>query len=174
MKKGAPVILAIVFLAQSIQFPQELSCETYALNPQSKVNLTEYNSLFRHKCEAVCLALFIYKMDALNGSSKRDIMDEYGTFLADFAVRFDLENMDMGRKGWTRYYPFSIEGKDFIARVFLTRERAHRVEVPVLFESSLKKLPITIQILPNISSILESCKIRPHRYNSDLPSRHSV
>lgn len=97
-------------------------------------------------------------------------MAECGEFLSRFPeVRFDLDRIDMGKKGWTRYYPFSISGKDFIMRIFLTREYLFQPKAEVLYEDTTGDKELTFQILPGLNKILEGCRIKPHNPNPSSP-----
>jgi hypothetical protein len=106
----------------------------------------------------------MYNLDALQGQSKEVIQTKYGAFIRAFpGIKFDLNEMDIGKKGCTRYYPFWIYGKGFIFRIFLTSEATMRSrEIPVdkvLYEGTMRNGEITFQILPDIKEILKDCKI---------------
>ena len=77
-------------------------------------------------------------------------------------VRFDFAHIDLMRKGWTRYYPFSVGEKRFIARIFLTKEALFQPKVRVVSELVIEDFGITLQVLPGISEILSDCKIKPN------------
>ena len=78
-------------------------------------------------------------------------------------VRFDFEHIDLMKKGWTRYYPFSVGEKRFVARIFLTKEAAFQQGLPVMSEIVIEDSGVTLQILPSIDEILKDCKIKPNR-----------
>ena len=155
--------MAIFFLVQVISSPHESFAETCALNPPTKVSLNNPDICFKQVYEVFYLVLSIYKSDAVEKRPKETLLRELGT-LFDSEVRFDIEHIDIGKKGWTRYYPFCIDGKSFIARIFLTGERAYQPEVAVLFEAIVEDPSVTIQILPGINAILKDCNIRPYNF----------
>jgi len=103
----------------------------------------------------------IYELDAVKRYAKDAIMREYPGLFFNAEVRFDLANIDLGKKGWTRYYPFSVGDKNFIMRIFLTAERSYQVPVATLFEGSIQKPAVTFQVLPCVNEILADCKIKP-------------
>jgi hypothetical protein len=162
--------LILFFLVQGISIPG-LSAETLSLNPPTRVSLNESQLCIKNICDIYYLGLFIYKMDAKNRQSKDDIIDKYSGFISNFSsVKFDLEHMDIGKKGWTRYYPFSINGMNFIARVFLAREHQFQPKVKVLFEAATSDSELIFQVLPGVNDILADCSIKPY----NLYPRHET
>jgi hypothetical protein len=119
-KTRSLVILALFFLAQyvapSVSFP-----DSNFLLPQIRTGAESPDPFFKQIYESICIGLSIYKLDAFERYTKDKLVTDF-QFGTGKSVRFDMENMDIGRKGWTRYYPFSIGGKDFIMRIFLTEE----------------------------------------------------
>jgi hypothetical protein len=114
------------------------------------------------------MALFLYERDAIKRCPKEVVVKEAGKTFADIPwIRFDLEHIDIVEKGWTRYYPFSIDGKQFIIRIFLTEEKYLQPKVETLLNGSIEKPPVTFEILPALSSVLKSCRIKP--YNPTPP-----
>jgi len=165
--KKLSVITAIFSLAQAIASPVGVFPEISQLNPPVKTNLNDPNIIFKCKAAILCEGLSLYKLDAIERCAKEEIIEQLGRPQDGLApVRFDLDHMDIGRKGWTRYYPFSSGGKDFIIRIFLTAERAYQPKVEVLFEGSIGNPPVTFQILPGLNSILKDCRIKPHNFYS--------
>lgn len=167
-KKIVPIILVIFFLAQGLPLHSS-NAEIYPLNPPSKVNENYPDLPFMQLVEAWQQALFIYKLDACIGLSKEVIIRDYSGRLRYSEAQFDWDNMGLRRKGWTRIYPFSISGKEYLARVFLREERRYQPPVePVLFEATVtvSNADITVQILPNLATILKDCRIKPNRLYS--------
>jgi len=162
-KKKWSVILAIFFLVQSIASSSVLSFEGSPLNPPTNVDVNYSEGAFRQIYAAVCLGVSLYELDAIRGLSKAEIERRHPGLSINSSVQFDLANMDLGRKGWTRYYPLSIGGKAFIMRIFLTSERAYQPAAPILYEGSLAHPAVTFQMLPSINEIISVHKIRPHR-----------
>jgi len=166
-RRGSAIMLCILFLVQSLAYPQELLHRTLPLNPQTKVSPNNVKLAFLQKYDVLCMALLIYKLDAVERSPKEvvkeSIMREYDrAFFNLTGVKFDLEHIDLGKKGWTRYYPFSVHGEWYIMRIFKTEERVYQPEVSVLLEGDIEDPKVTFQILPGINRILEQCKIKPH------------
>jgi len=156
------VVLTIFFLTQHIAL-QQLAAEPYSPLPKVKVSLTETNLSFRYLNDTILLALTLYKLDAVERYTKESIIKEYGARFAGLSkVRFDLENMDIGRKGWTRYYPFYIKGEQFIMRIFLTEESSFQPKVQVLYEGAIDNPRVTFQVLPPLQEILKACHMKPH------------
>ncbi len=172
-KKKVPILLGIFFLVQ-VTSSYSLSTETYPLNPQTKVSQHEANVPFQQVHDTVYLALAIYKADAINGESREEIARRFGAALFGRTVQFDFNLMDLGKKGWTRYYPIYIADKPFIVRVFLTDEYAYQPKVPVLFEAAMTNPAVTIQVLPGVNSILKDCRIKPYRIYSDSETGRSI
>ncbi len=164
-KKRLSIILAIFFLVQIFTTPIELYAETCPLNPQTKVNPNEIDMCFKDVYDTIHLALFIYKLDAIKHSPKNDIIRNYADEFADLSrVRFDLEHIDIQRKGWTRYYPFSVRGRNFIIRIFLTSERQYQAKADTIFEGEIDNPAITFQVLDGVNALLKDCKIKPHTF----------
>lgn len=158
MKKSSALLLAVLlFQVNPVQSVCGLSADSCGLNPPTILE-TPY---FRQVCSTIFIALNIYKLDAIEGNSKEAIIREHGRALFDPDVRFDLNNIDKGRKGWTRYYPVAVGAQQFIVRIFLTGEKTFQPKMPVLFEMTIRDPAVTCQVLPGINSILESRRIRP-------------
>jgi hypothetical protein len=168
--KTSLAIIAI-FLAQAVSDYQAIPQEPISALPQTRVNINDPDLYFAGKYGIVHQALFIYKLDAIRKLQKEDILDSYRE-----AVKgpekpvFDVKNMDIGRKGWTRYYPFSINGKNLTVRIFLTKERYYQPELPVLYEGSVNDPEVTFQVVPDIKDILKDCHIKPYQ-TSQLANR---
>lgn len=157
-RKKLAIILITLLLVQSIPAAKVFCEETAPLNPSARAP----SICFRQIYSIMCVALSIYKADAVNRFSKEDLARRYGGLPAGESARFDLARIDMGKRGWTRYYPFRIGGRDFIARVFLTEERFYQPPAPILFQAEIDNPAVTIQILPGVNELLSECRIRPH------------
>lgn len=166
-RKRVTALVAVFFLIQTIPSASGVEIPAAALNPPLKVAAAS-ETCFPKICEIVCNALFIYKLDALERRSKADIIEHYGVaFSRLIDVRFDLDRIDTGRKGWTRHYPFSVDGNDFIIRIFLTEERTYQPEIEPLFEGTIASPAVTFQIIPGISTLLNDKPVAPHTISSD-------
>lgn len=162
-KKKWSIILAIFFLVQDLIPPPLLAIENNLLNPPTKANIGSSDTQFKKLYDAVCLGLFFYDLDAVKRYTKDAIAREYSDLLFNSEVKFDFANIDIGKKGWTRYYPFSIDNKSFIMRIFLTSEAHYQPSAPILYEGVIKNPAVTFQVLPSLNEILAGCKIRPIR-----------
>lgn len=170
-RKRVPIILAVFFLVQVIASSQVSPQETCILNPPTKVSLNNSDIPFEYLVETMSLALWFYKLDAIERYPKDALIRKYGGTIVNPKVRFYLERG--GKKGWTRYYPFSIGRRHFIARIFLTEERPYQPEVPILFESVMQNPAVTVQILPSLNEILKECKISPRDLYLSSPAATS-
>jgi len=154
--------LVIFFLLFDVVIPSLSSAINYPLT-QIKVDPDTVDRSFKKIYDSVCFALSVYVSDVIGRSSKEDLIKNFSRIALHPGIRFDLENMDIIKKGWTRYYPFSIEGKEFIMRIFLTSERSYQPPAPVLYEGSIATPAVTFQVLPSLNTILSDCKIKPRQ-----------
>jgi len=162
-KKRLSIVLAIFFLVQAASLPRNLGAEIYSLSIPSRIA----DPHFRNMNIAADVALSIYIKHELGKISKENIAREFFGGVINEYVKFNLSDLRLGKGGCTRYYPVSILGENFIARVFLSDEEAFQPKVKVLFEIKICNPPVTCQILPDISSILKDCRIAPHRVSDD-------
>jgi hypothetical protein len=169
IKKSTALIAAAFFVVQVALFAGAASAEIYSPNPLTRINTDGNNVIFKETCSFLCAVLSLYKSDVLDKLAKEDLIRVYAPILEDLKARFDFDNIDIGKKGWTRYYPFSIGTKKFVARIFLTKEAYFQPKVQVLSETVMENLGVTLQVLPDINEILDNCKIRPNKiYGSSL------
>jgi len=75
-------------------------------------------------------------------------------------IIFDLERMGFEKKGYTRYYPFSVRGRDFIIRFFRLREKNQLPVCEVLHEGTFPNSQVAFQIIPSINTLLEGKEIK--------------
>jgi hypothetical protein len=156
----------IVFIGQFILPAGVLSGPDLPIT-QIKVGAGPSDNFFKEIYESVCVGLSIYKMDVIEKYTKEKITTDFraghGRAGCGKSVRFDLKNIDIGKKGWTRYYPFSIGNKDFLMRIFLTSELHYQPNVKVLYEGSLRDPAVTFQVLPSLGELLSDCNIKPFK-----------
>lgn len=155
--------LAIFILVQDAAIPHSLFSAVNHPLTQIKVCENSVDRSFKKIYDSVCMGLAIYKLDVTGRSSKESLIDTLGKIVSPPGIRFDLKNADVLKKGWTRYYPFSIDGKNFIMRIFLTAERPYQPPVAVLYEGNIVNPAVTFQVLPSLNEILAECKIAPRR-----------
>ena len=169
IKKRTAIIAVIFFLVQVILLTGMAPAETLPPNPLTEINTGGANIPFKDTCNFLCMALSLYRSDAFNGLPKEELTRIYSPMLSDSGVRFDFAHMDLMKKGWTRYYPFSVGEKSFVARIFLTKEALFQPKLQVVSELAIENFGVTIQILPGIDEILNDCKVKPNKaYNSFL------
>ena len=138
---------------------------TFPLSPSQKVSPTETNQNvpFLQKFNVLAFALGLYHLDVKERLSKEGIRDRLpdasSALDKRLGVSFDIENMHFNRKGFTRYYPFSIEGRQFIIRIFDVGEKHYLPELDVYFEGVFEASGIGFQVIPGIDQILEDKKI---------------
>lgn len=166
--------LSVFFLVQHVTPSQVLSNTTFSLAQVTQINVSSDSpdNSFKKIYESIYTGLAIYKLDAIEKCPKERMAAALGAICRSSDIAFDLNNISLGKKGWTRYYPFSIGDKNFIMRIFLTGELRYQPKVPVLYEGTLTEPPVTFQILPSINDILAVCKIKPIRtYSFALADR---
>ena len=147
--------MAIFFLIQHIVL-QQLAAEPYPLSAPTKVSLEETNQCFRSLYDTIRLALIIYIQDVIKRCPKETIIKNYGPMFSNISnVRFDLQHIDIGKKGRTRYYPFYVNKEQFIIRIFLTEESTFHPKGPVLYEGAIENPRETFQILLPLQQILK-------------------
>jgi hypothetical protein len=134
----------------------------FSLAPPSIINLPDFNQLL----SAVQTGIAIYRLDAMGGCSREDLKAKCEAIaMANPIPSFYLARMDLGKKGWTRYYPFSIGGRDLIIRIFLTGEYGYQTKIPeehIILQASREDLGITYQVFSSVNAILKNCSIKPH------------
>ena len=166
--------LIVFFLVQHVTPSQVLSNTSFSLAqiPQVNIDSNSSDNSFKKIYESIYTGLAIYKLDAIERCPKERMAVAIGAICHSPDIAFDLNSISLGKKGWTRYYPFCIDDKNFIMRIFLTGELRYQPKVPVLYEGTLTEPPVTFQILPSINDILAVCKIKPIRtYSLALADR---
>jgi len=157
-------VLVVFFLIQYVVPSEILSGNNFPL-PQIRTGADSVDTLFKPIYESICVGLTIYKLDTIGHYTKEKIMTNSRAGAGNL-VRFDMDNIDVGKKGWTRYYPFSIGEKNFIMRIFLTQELQYQPKVKVLYEGTIEDPAVTFQILPSLNELLSDCSIKPIRIHS--------
>jgi hypothetical protein len=160
-RKWLAVVVSF-FLFSDVVIPSVSSAINFPLT-QIKVDPNTIDRSFKKIYDSVCFALSVYVRDVIGRSAKENLIRDFSDVALHPGIRFDLEKIDMIKKGWTRYYPFSIDGKEFIMRIFLTSERSYLPAAPILYEGSIATPAVTFQVLPSLNTILSDCKIKPHR-----------
>ncbi|MDP3791416.1 MAG: hypothetical protein Q8R38_05195 [Candidatus Omnitrophota bacterium] len=156
------IFLIVLFLMQFAILSEVLSDTNFPLT-QIKVDSVSSDKFFKKIYESACIGLSIYKLDVMEKYTKERLAAVFHAGGGNGLIKFDMNNVDMDKKGWTRYYPFSIYGKDFIMRIFLTEEKRYQHSAPILYEGNIQNPAVTFQVLPSLNEILSDCKIKPHR-----------
>lgn len=165
MNKGRLLLIIACFALVHTQVAATPDIRTLPLNPHTKVSPTETNQWknFLREFNLLAFALGIYYLDAKERLSKEDIKEKLTLDSAiwekEFGITFDLDNIDFKKKGFTRCYPFTVNGKDFIIRIFDARDRHYLRGFEILYEDMFEKPRIGFQILPGINTILNGKKV---------------
>lgn len=170
MKKISSAIIFLLCIAQVSWAGPAFTPENAPLTPPTRID----NVPFRQLCETICMALAVYRLDAVEGLRKGAIIAEHGRILSGTGVSFDLDRIDTKKKGWTRYYPVLVDGHTFIVRIFLTRESTYQAEARVLYEIRISDPEVTCQVLSSVNSIVESHKMTPVTPISRSPADTSL
>lgn len=169
MKKKITAVIAVtLFLVQVAPFAGIAPAENLSPNPLTEINTSGASIPFKDTCNFLCMALSLYRSDVIKGMPKEELVKVYSSMLPDSDIRFDFANIDLMKKGWTRYYPFSVGQKKFVARIFLTKEAYFQQKIQVISELAIEDSGVTIQILPGIDEILNDCRIKPNKVYQSL------
>ena len=165
-KKRLVPFLACLFLVHS-QVALAIDAGTYFLNPSKKVSPTNTSvkAMFARQFNIIAFALGMYYLDTSGNVPKEDIkkiFEEEIVFCEEnFNIVFDLDNIDFKKKGFTRYYPFTVNGQDFIIRLFDVREKSIQPACEVYYEGIMEDSGVCFQIIPGIKVLLADTKVEP-------------
>ena len=180
LSKNKLVPLAICLFLVHTQITASSDSGTFSINPAKRVSPTEISikEIFAKEFNILAFALGMYHSDAVERLSKNAIKEKFAGELdsceSEFDVSFDLENMDFGRRGFTRYYPFSVNGRDYIIRIFDIREKGYLSDFEILCEGEFEDSKLGFQILPGLNELLEQRKPEKLRiYNPAVCETHS-
>ena len=70
------------------------------------------------------------------------------------SVKECYENFN--KKGFTRYYPFTLRDKSFIIRIFDIDEKYYLPSFEIFYEGTFENSEIGFQIIPGVKEILKS------------------
>lgn len=176
MRKNGTVFAILFSLLLAAVPSPGYSEPLHSLSAPTRIDLNNPDILLDELWDVVRSALFIYSLDAVTRHPKEEVIRKVisASAIVSSKARFALDLIDVGKKGWTRYYPFSIGDTQFVVRIFLTAERAYQAEAKVLFEGSLENPPVTFQILPDLNSILRDCVIKPHVIHPSSEAARSI
>ncbi|MFH1593339.1 MAG: hypothetical protein ABID09_01415 [Candidatus Omnitrophota bacterium] len=131
-----------------------------------KINTLQKTEIFSpiKEFNILAFAFGLYELDARERVSKESIKERLmpvSDFLKErLEISFDLDRIDeLGNKGFTRYYPFTVGEKDYIIRIFDINEREYQPYCDLLYEDKIDDLEIGFQIMPGIKTLLSDKKI---------------
>lgn len=141
-----------------------IDIRTSSLNLAKKVSPTnsDIKEFFATQFNILTFALNMYQLDTDKRFTK-DIIKEklfrsHALWQEEFNIKFDLDNIDFKKKGFTRYYPFSVDEKRFIIRLFNIEEKKHLSDMQIFYEGVLEDSNLGFQIVPGLVEILNSTK----------------
>ena len=172
MKRSRWLIFLVVFFLVQYIVPSEILSGPDLLLPQMRTDPGSSEHFFPQIYKSICIGISMYVLDAIEGYSKEKLIATFRS-TGGRLVKFDLENIDIGKKGWIRHYPFSIGNKNFIMRIFLTAERSYQPEAKVLYEGKLAEPEVTFQILPSLNEMLADCSAKPFKIYSPSQAERS-
>lgn len=177
LNKKKLLLVIVCLLLVHTQAATSLDIRTLLLTPPQKVSPIETNPEFTFLKEfnILTFALALYHLDAKEHLTKDIIKRRLATDCAVWKkalnIDFDLDNIDLNKRGFTRYYPFSINGKDFIVRIFDMKERHFLPEFDVFYEALFEDSGVGLQIIPGINTVLKSKRVeKVHLSNSAATS----
>jgi len=154
-----PSILLAGLLIFTILMPQVMEASSYALLPPSIINQASFSQLLA----AVHIGKIIYGMDAFERLSADVLKKKLEALSSGVGGSvFNVEKIDFRRKGFTRHYLFTIDGRSLIMRVCLTSELGFQPEIPesdVIVKGEIGSLKASYQVF-DMRSLLEGHKIQ--------------
>jgi len=158
------IVMLLLFLGQT-QVEPSTKPLTSSLNLNKRITPVEFSrfEVFAKEFNMLAFALGVYYLDARSRLPKDEIKEELlnvpKVWEEKFGIRFDLDKIDFKKKGFTRYYPFIMNDKDFIIRIFEMQDRHYLESFEVYYEGAFEDSNIGFQIIPGINSILKDEKI---------------
>jgi hypothetical protein len=158
------VLAAIASFMVHSSVDATLDVRTSPINPLKKVSPTEISikENFAREFNVLAFALGLYYLDTHGRLSKDEIKEKLTGDIdkcrESFALSFDLDNIDFRKKGFTRYYPFRVNDKDYIIRIFDVNERHYLAASEVFYEGVFEESKLGFQILPGINEMLKNTK----------------
>ena len=157
------IIVVSLFLVHS-QLSAATDVGTSSINLTKKVSPTNTNikEMFATEFNVLAFALGMYYLDTEEHLSKEGIKEKllqsHAILEEKFRVIFDLDNIDLEKNGFTRYYPFVMNEKDYMIRIFDADEKHYLEKTRVYHEGIFEDSEIGFQIIPGINSMLEERK----------------
>ncbi len=179
MNKGKPLLIIACLILVHTASTAAPDIRTYPISPVQKVSPTEtgIKEIFAREFNILAFALGIYYLDVEKRLPKYAIKKylALGTAMCEenLSVAFDLDNIDFKRKGFTRYYPFKVGGKDCIIRIFDLKERHYLPDFDIFYEGVFEESNLGFQVIPGVDAILKEVKAEkialrdPNRYTTN-------
>lgn len=156
------IIVCLFLVPSQIASTQDIGTYLRSVNQKVSSIETKKTDIFIRDFNILSFALGLYNLDAKERLTKVEIKERLAkepALLRDkFGVSFDMDKIDFKKKGFTRYYPFSVSGKDFIIRIFDINEKHYLAECQVVYEGAFEKSSLGFQIIPGIKTILDEKK----------------
>ncbi len=170
MNKSRLLVMIVCLFLVHTSVAATVDTRTFPLNLSKKVSPTETSikELFAKEFNILAFALGIYHLDVIERFSKDKIKEHLASGFAkwaeSFTLAFDLDNIDFKKKGFTRYYPFTVNKKDFIIRIFDIREEHYLPDFEIFYEGVFETSKIGFQIIPGINTILKEKEINKEAF----------
>ena len=139
---------------------------TSSINLAKKVSPTnsDIKEFFATQFNILTFALSMYNLDTDERLTKDLIKEKlsgnHALWQEEFNIKFDLDNIDFKKKGFTRYYPFAVDEKKFIIRIFNIEEKHYLPDMEIFYEGVLEDSSLGFQIVPGLVEILDNTKAR--------------
>ncbi len=155
-----PSILLAGLLILAIFTTQAVEAFSYALLPPSIINQTCFSQLL----SAIRIGKMIYRMDVFDRISADALKEKLAALSSEpGGPVFDAGKLDFKKKGFTRHYLFTLDGRTLIMRVCLTSELGFQPEIPeseIIINGNIGNVKATYQIF-DMRVLLEGPKILP-------------
>lgn len=162
-----PSILLAGLLILAILIPQAIEANPCTLLPPSIISQQYFSQLLT----AVRIGKIIYRMDAFERLSADCLRKELDFLSRDSGERiFDADCIDFMKKGFTRHYLLTINGKSLVMRICLTSELRLQPEIPdkdIVVKGEIESVKATYQVF-DIIALTEVQKPQPR------PTFHSI
>jgi len=176
-RKRFLIIVFCLFVVQTTS-TYAIDIRTSAINLTKKVSPTnsDIKEFFATQFNILTFALSMYNLDT-NERFTKDLIKEklsqnQTLWQEEFDIKFDLDNIDFNKKGFTRYYPFTVDSKSFIIRIFDAEEKHYLPDMEVFYEGVLEDSNLGFQIVPGLVEILDNNKA--HKLEIQDPSVYAT
>lgn len=155
-----PSILLAGLLILAILIPQAIEANPYTLLPPSIISQQYFSQLLT----VVRIGKIIYSMDAFERLSAPCLRQKLALLSQGFGEPvFDAERIDFMKKGFTRHYLFTVDGKTLVMRICLTSELKFQPEIPdedIILKGDIDGVKATYQVF-SLIALTEGQRPRP-------------